>query len=479
MRATLRRTSWFAAPLMAVIAASWAFDLFVGPPVPEPAALDRMDPIVAEAVREALESARRQRGDESRRMRLGMVYEANGMLGLAMACYGEVAEARPHDARVRYRIAHVEERSGDLGAAIESAREVVELDPSYPPARAQLGLWLLDDGRMDEAAAHFREVVEKERNEAALFGMVLHAMRAREPERASKLLLEHDLLNGSNSGYARHLDLNIRRQLGEEVSASEAGPGGEVRPQWRDPWNDAVRAHQTGVRLLRRAARGHMSRGEYAHAASLLERALRAEPGNTRILIALATCYRQQGRTGESAAALDEALRLAPDDYWTNLNRADMLLAEGHAGAEALRSAYGHARAAARARPESGDAWALVGRAFQAMRRFDEAIDAFLHAYEVDSRDSSVLTQAGFLLYQQGRGDEAEQLFRRVCELDRQAGSPRVGLAMIAMDRKDVKEAGALLEEALHLRHDHGRLWEHAAGRLKGLRVEMGGNGDD
>ena len=75
------------------------------------------------------------------------------------------------------------------------------------------------------------------------------------------------------------------------------------------------------------------------------------------------------------------------------------------------------------------------------MRRFDEAIDAFLHAYEVDSRDSSVLTQAGFLLYQQGRGDEAEQLFRRVCELDRQAGSPRVGLAMIAMDRKDVKEA--------------------------------------
>ena len=132
MRATLRRTSWFAALLMAVIAASWAFDLFVGPPVPGPAALDRMDPIVAEAVREALESARRQRGDESRRMRLGMVYEANGMLGLAMACYGEVAEARPHDARVRYRIAHVEERSGDLGAAIESARRP---SSSIPPTR--------------------------------------------------------------------------------------------------------------------------------------------------------------------------------------------------------------------------------------------------------------------------------------------------------------------------------------------------------
>ena len=480
MPATLRRTGWSAALLIAVIAAAWAFDRFVGPPVPEPAGLDRMDPIVAEAVREALGSARRQRGSESRRMTLGMVYEANGMLGLAMACYVEVAEARPRDAQVRYRIAHVEERSGDLGAAIESAQRVVELDPTYQPARAQLGLWLLDDGRMDEAAAHFREVVEKERNEAALFGMVLHAMRAREPERASKLLLEHDLLNGSNAGYAKHLDQNIRRQLGEQVSVAEARPHPEqVRPQWRDPWNDAVRAHQTGVRLLRRAARRHMSRGEYAHAASLLERARRAEPGNTPILIALANCYRNQGRTQESAAALDEAFRLAPHDYWTNLNRADMLLAERHAGAGALRSAYGHARAAARARPESGDAWALVGRACQAMRRFDEAIDAFLHAYEVDSRDSSVLTQAGILLYQQGRRDEAEGLFRRVCELDRQAGSPRVGLAMIAMDRKDVKEAGALLEEALHLRHDHARLWKHAAERLQGLRIEMGGNGDD
>ena len=480
MRATLRRTSWFAALLIAVIAASWAFDRFVGPPVPEPGDLDRMDPIVSEAVREALESARRQRGDEGRRMTLGMVYEANGMLGLAMACYGEVAEARPQDARVRYRIAHVEERSGDLGAAIESARRVVKLDPSYHPARAQLGLWLLDDGRMDEAAAHFREVVEGEPgNEAALFGMVLHAMGARDPEGASKLLLEHDLLSGSNSGYAKHLDLSIRRQLGEEVSVAEAGPGREVRPQWRDPWNDAVTAHQTGVRLLRRAARRHMSRGEYAQAASLLERARRAEPGNTGILIALATCYRNQGRTRESVAALDEAFRLAPDDYWTNLNRADMLLSRSHADPEALRSAHGHALAATRARPESGDAWALVGRAFQAMGRFDEAIDAFLHAYEVDSRDSSVLTQAGFLLYRQGRTDEAERLFRRVCELDRQAGSPRIGLAMIAMDRKGVKEAGALLEEARHLRHDHARLWEHAAGRLQGLRTGMSGNGDE
>ena len=479
MRVTLRRTSWFAALLIAVIAGSWAFDRSVGPPVPEPADLDRMDPIVAEAVREALESARRQRGDESRRMTLGMVYEANGMLGLAMACYGEVAEARPHDARVRYRIAHVEERSGDLGAAIESAQRAVELDPSYPPARAQLGLWLLDDGRMDEAAAHFREVVEGEPgNEAALFGMVLHAMRARDPEGASKLLLEHDLLSGSNSGYGKHLDLSIRRQRGEEVSVPE-GPGGEVRPQWRDPWNDAVTAHQTGVRLLRRAARRHMSRGEYEQAASLLERARATEPGNTRILMALATCYRNQGRARESAAALDEAHRLAPDDYWTNLNRADMLLAGGPADAEALRSAYGHARAATRARPESGDAWALVGRAFQAMRRFDEAIDAFLHAYEVDSRDSSVLTQAGLLLYRQGRTDEAEQLFRRVCELDRQAGSPRIGLAMIAIDGKRGKEAGALLQEARHLRQDHGRLWEHAAARLRGLRIESSGNGSD
>ena len=479
MRATLRRTRWFAALPIAAIAASWAFDRFVGPPVPEPAGLDRMDPIVAEAVREALDSARRQRGDESRRMTLGMVYEANGMLGLAMACYGEVAEARPRDARVRYRIAQVEERSGDLRAAIESARRVVELDPSYRPARAQLGLWLLDDGRMDEAAAHFREVVEGEPgNEAALFGMVLHAMRAREPERASKLLVEHDLLNGSNPGYARHLDLNIRRQLGERVSVPEAGPAREVRPQWRDPWNDAVRAHQTGVRLLRKAARRHLDRGEYAQAATLLERARRAEPGNTRILIALATCYRNQGRTREAAAALDEAFRLAPDDYWTNLNRADMLLAERRADPEALRAAYGHALAATRTRPESGDAWALVGRACQAMRRLDEAIDAFLHAYEVDSRDSSVLTQAGFLLYQQERTDEAEELFRRVCRLDRQAGSPRIGLAMIAMDRKGVKEAAALLEEARHLRHDHARLWEHAAERLQGLRVEMGDRND-
>lgn len=481
MRVSLRRSSWFVALLIVVIAAAWAFDLFIGPPVPEPTDLSKMDPIVAEAVRDALESARRQRGNESRRMTLGMVYEANGMLGLAMKCYDEVAAARTHDAQVRYRIAQVEERSGNLQAAIASAQQVVELDPAYAPARAQLGLWLLDEGRADEAAAHFRQVIEREPgNEAALFGMVLHAIRAREPERASKLLFEHDLLNGSNAGYAKQLDSIIRRQLGEQISITEAGARSQpVRPQWRDPWNDVLRTHQTGVRLLQRAARRYMGRGQYAYATNLLERARRAEPENTRILITLAACHRKLGRTKEAIAILDEALHLDPDDYWTNLNRADLLLAEPNAGPDALRSANDHAQTATQARPESGDAWALRGRASQALGRFDEAIDAFLHAYEMDSRDSSVLTQAGFLLYEQGRRDEAEQLFRRVCELDRKAGSPRIGLAMIAIDRKHVNEASSLLKEARHLRLDHANVWKHAAERLQRLRTQMAGKEND
>ena len=40
MRVTLRRTGWFVALWIAAIAAWWAFDLFIGPPVPEPAAFD-------------------------------------------------------------------------------------------------------------------------------------------------------------------------------------------------------------------------------------------------------------------------------------------------------------------------------------------------------------------------------------------------------------------------------------------------------
>jgi len=405
-RVTLRRTSWLGSLLIVLTVAWWAFDLFVGPPLPAPADFDQMDPIIAQAVRGALESARRQRGNQTRRMTLGMVYEANGMLGLAKKCYDEVSRTRPHDAQVRYRMAHVEERSGELRAAIESAQRTVDLDPAYQPARAQLGLWLLDDGRMNEAEARLHEVVQQvvqrePGNEAAIFGMVLHAISTRDADRAAKLLLEYNLLNGSNASYARHLDLTIRRQLGEQVSVTEAGArSAQVRPQWHDPWNDAVKAHQTGARLLRRAAQGHMNRGQYPQAVNLLERARRAEPENAGILVTLATCYRKQGRIRESFAALDEAHRLAPDDYWTNLNRGEMLLAERRQDQEALRPAYEHALTATRARPESGDAWALVGRASQALHRLDDAVDAFQHAYEVDSRDSSVLTQAGLLLYQ-------------------------------------------------------------------------------
>ena len=60
--------------------------------------------------------------------------------------------------------------------------------------------------------------------------------------------------------------------------------------------------------------------------------------------------------------------------------------------------------------------------------------------------------------------------------MDREAGSPRIGLAMIAIDRERIDEARALLEEARHMRHDHARLWQRAGGRLGGLRHAMTGN---
>lgn len=75
---------------------------------------------------------------------------------------------------------------------------------------------------------------------------------------------------------------------------------------------------------------------------------------------------------------------------------------------------------------------------------------------EVQPTDNEmrVLLEAGFVLREAGRFDEAENIFRGVMELLPASDVPLVGLSTVALQRGRFDESLALCEQALSLRPD-------------------------
>ena len=89
----------------------------------------------------------------------------------------------------------------------------------------------------------------------------------------------------------------------------------------------------------------------------------------------------------------------------------------------------------------------MRGRILQQLQRLDEAVLALEHAFEVDARNAAPLTQAALIEYELGRSREASESFRVAMQRDPGGASPRIGLAMIAIDAGDLDQAETLLAE--------------------------------
>jgi len=427
----------------------WGWDR-IGPAVPEPPALHDLDPEVAELVGETYEAARRKRGDEELRFRLGQVYEANELAGYAQPCYETVLRARPDDEHVWYRLARVRERLGDLDGAIAALERTQAIAPDAVQVRALLGLWQLDAGRDDAARENIDGVLAvAPRNETALFGRIKLLLAAREPDAAMETLRTGGLLEGANAPYAYRLLATALRQRGDFADADRAlARAGDARPNLRDPWTDGIDGFRVGARNRRSMASSLMAQGRFEEAAEILEGVRTSDPENTRVMTTLATCYSSDGDFDRAIEVLHEAFRVNGTDYWVNLALADTLLQRHKTTPTNLEAALAHATTATGIRKESAQAHRVRARILLAMGRRGEAIPMLVRSFELDAADPSVLMQAGLLLCEQRKWDEALATFELAIEHDPNAAAPMIGAALAEMERGDLDAAATRLEAA-------------------------------
>ncbi|MBW2667272.1 MAG: tetratricopeptide repeat protein, partial [Deltaproteobacteria bacterium] len=174
----------------------------------------------------------------------------------------------------------------------------------------------------------------------------------------------------------------------------------------------------------------------------------------------------------DTAPATPDSYQLDPKDmvvHWEKVQTA----VHQHMQGEVAESIRGFEQALAEV-PE--DIWArhVLSNAYNTYGEYQKAYEMIASIEQRQPDDAGTVAGVGSALLQLGRVEEAEQKFTRALELDPRSGSARLGLAQIAIRRRDEAGALALLDEVIEIDPgSSGPAAYVAIGRLKLRKREL------
>jgi tetratricopeptide (TPR) repeat protein len=425
-----------------------------GPAPPDPSSFAALDPAVRTLLDELIAGVDEDRSDAARWGRLGMGFEANGLLVEAASAYQTAVSLDDREPRWRYRLAVLRARRGDREAALADLERVIAVAPGYVPARWRRGLWLLDRGDVAEAEASFRVAVQAAPHDpAGHIGLALvHLSTGKNAEAAS--VLEALLAQAPGERYARHLLGTAYSRLGRDDEARAAltiGAAGE--PVWVDPWTDEVSTYRRGFAVMLKEATALGLERQFDKAIAILRQLCELKPDDTALKVYLGGMYASAGRLAEAEETLGPILAADPTQF-----DAEMHLASGYLFTGALDKAAAHASRALALRPASADAAKLEGMVLWQQGRARDAAMRFQAAADADPRDPMPHLWIGMMLGQQGQYLDARRRFEAALSKNPLLGDALIGLADTFAATGAFDQAQAALERAQQAEPGNPRL---------------------
>ncbi len=268
-------------------------------------------------------------------VKLSSVEEAlkEGRLSDAERLCTAAAEQHPSDARAKLMLGVIASLSGDIERAISLSQEAVDLSPEFPEASLQLLSHLRKVGRLEQAVETGRAFIALVPSNAAVWNYVgVCQFELIQYDEAAKSFQQAVLLDGANLQYRQNLAKAARELGGKEGSA----------------------------RIMREAITDSQSEPE--------ERLRTA-----RLLLA-------EGNTENAIEVYREALKGLPNSFQALFELGNLLLITHSSAEEALAIL----QQALKIDPTSADAYVSMGRALQALGRFDEAITVYNHVLAIE-----------------------------------------------------------------------------------------------
>jgi tetratricopeptide (TPR) repeat protein len=429
------------------------------------------DPEVQGFLRQQLDTVAADTNDPSRWATLGMAYEANGFISASERCYQRALTIRQDEPKWWYRLAFTQARSGDVPRALETEQRAIVLNPSYGPLHWRRGMWLLDQGELDNAAQAFQRAVDVDAEDpAGWLGLARVSLVKRDPRRCigtvQRLLSGRRVYDKATRRYALQLLGSAYLQLGRVDDAKVALTiGADSEPIWRDPWTDEVMLYRKGADAVAMEAATLMSVGHIDTAVTLLERLRDRSPADAAVLNHLATAYAAAGRFDDSMRTLTRALEQNPQSYETHVN-----LAAAYMHVNQLQLALKYADRAIALDPSLPKGHELKGLVLSQTGKRRDAIEQLQMAAHVDPRNVNTLLVIGGMQGELGEWREALATFQRAADANPLSVDAFVGIGSAEMHLGALDQAEAALLRANGLDAHHARVAE-AQSELRRLRA--------
>ncbi|MBZ0272478.1 tetratricopeptide repeat protein [bacterium] len=342
-------------------------------------------------------------------------------------------EAEPRFARAYIALGLCAELVGEDEEAIAAYERALELEPDNSNVRSHLVRMHLRDQRLDEA--------ERENEKLRLFqyedevgvqitrGLILYQRgRFEEASEEFKLILSAEPQNGE----ARYLLGMSRMRLSDLHGALET----LARiPQDHDRYYDGIRVRAHILRRLRRPA----------EAAQVLRQALQMNPEDAATMSELAFVLADMGEVDRAIELMNEAVKIAPDRGRMMYSYANLLERVGRwrEGVELMETVLEQD-------PDDADAMNYIGYTLVEHDTDIERAEILLRrAIEMRPNDGPIIDSYGWLLYKQGKYQEAQTWLARAHELlpDEPVIAEHLGDCYVALNLPD--KAREVYREAL------------------------------
>ena len=301
-------------------------------PIPLLGGTEGVDPLVVEAIEEAVADVRRDPADGALFGFLGKVYQAHEYHALARRCYEIAAALDSTRADWPYYLGVYAERQGRTEDAISLLGRSIELDPGYSRTYLRLGEMRLVVGDLDGSESAFRRYVGREGAEGwGHVGLGRVAWRRNRLDEAAAHF-ETALGLDRRAGQAAYLLATIYRLLGREEEAAlllseVVASAAPVRPP--DPRLSELLRLSAGLQGLVYRANRLLEAGSLEEAETLYRQILELDPEHYTALANLGNVLGRQDRTEEALSLLRRAVTVDPNHPHAHYGLALVFLSRG------------------------------------------------------------------------------------------------------------------------------------------------------